>query len=127
MLSSSPFKSSSNKISSTLLTVWFPTSFLIISISFIFSNSSVTRLENCSRSTANACPAGTDTSSAIRIKRESNLLNSSFNSPQAFVCKLDLKELLQTTSAKFWLLCAGEYTVGFISYRFTLIPCFAIW
>ena len=115
------------KTSSILFTVCFPTSFLIISIFFIFSNSSVTLLEKTSLSTASACPAGTAVSSAIFIKSESSILNSSFNRPQALVCKFDLNELLHTTSAKFWLLCAGEYFCGFISYSFTFIPLLAIW
>ena len=69
---------------------------------FLFpSNFDVTNLENASLSTAKACPAGTDVSSAHLIKRESNLLNSSFKSPQALVIAFDLKELLHTISAKF--------------------------
>ena len=53
--------------------------------------------------------------SAIFINNESKIRNSSFNNPQAFVCKFDLKELLQTISAKFSFECAGEYFTGFIS------------
>ena len=61
------------------------------------------------------------------VNKESNLLNSSFNKPQAFVSKFDLNELLHTISAKFWFECASEYFIGFISYNFTFIPAFAIW
>ena len=62
---------------------------LIISILSFFSSSSVTFLEKASLSTASACPAGTDTLSAIFISNESNLLNSSFKSPHAFVILFD--------------------------------------
>ena len=91
--------------------------------SFIFS---VTLLEKSALSTAKAWPAGTAVSSAIFISNESNILSSSFNNPQAFVCKFDLKELLHTISAKFSFECAGENFCGFISYNLTLIPFFAI-
>ena len=79
------------------------------------SNFLVISSENLSLSTANACPAGTATLSAVFIKSESNMRNSSFNNPHAFVCKFDLNELLHTISAKFILLCAGENLSGFIS------------
>ena len=98
----------------------------IISINSFFSNSQVTFLEKLSLSTAKACPAGTLVSSAILINNESNLLNSSFNKPHAFVSKFDLKELLHTISAKFSFECASEYFIGFISYNFTFIPFLAI-
>ena len=93
----------------------------------IFSNVFVTFSENFSLSTARACPAGTDVSSAIFISKLPNILSSSFKSPHAFVCKFDLNELLQTTSARFAFVCAGENLHGFISYNFTFIPAFAIW
>ena len=99
----------------------------ITSIKGFFSISSVTLLENSSLSTAKAWPAGTLVSSAILINNESNFLSSSFKSPQAFVSKLDLNELLHTISAKFLLECASENLTGFISYNFTFIPLFAIW
>ena len=105
----------------------FPISCLIISTFSMFSKASVTFLENTSLSTAKACPAGTAVSSAILIRREFKLLSSSFKSPQAFVCKLDLKELLQTISAKLLLECAGEKLLGFISYNLTFMPLLAIW
>ena len=101
-------------------------SLFIIFILFIFFISSVTNSENSFLSTASACPAGTFVLSAHLIRSESSCLSSSFSSPQAFVCKFDLKELLQTISARFLLLCAGEYFSGFISYKFTFIPLFAI-
>ena len=87
---------------------------------------SVTFCEKISLSTARAWPAATLVSSATFIKSESNLLSSSFNNPHAFVKRLDLKELLQTISAKFLLECAGENFSGFISYSFTFIPCLVI-
>ena len=68
--------------------------------------------ENFSLSTARACPAGTCVSSAVFINNESKYLSSSFNSPHAFVCKLDLKELLHTISAKFSFECASEYFIA---------------
>ena len=103
------------------------TSFLIISIFSMFSKIFVTFSENFSLSTANACPAGTAVSSATFISKLSNILNSSFNKPHAFVCKFDLNELLHTISAKFLFVCALENSSGFISYSFTFIPAFAIW
>ena len=108
--------------SSTVL----PTSCLTISTFSKLAIFSVIFSANFSLSTAKACPAGTATSSAVFIKSESNIRSSSFNKPQAFVCKFDLKELLHTISAKFLLLCAGENLLGFISYSLTFIPLFAI-
>ena len=81
----------------------------------LFSISAVTFCANFSLSTAKACPAGTDVSSAIFINSESKMRNSSFNTPQAFVCRLDLNELLHTISAKSAFECAGENLYGFIS------------
>ena len=101
------------------------TSFLIISILELLLISSVILLENFSLSTAKACPAGTFVSSATLINNESSFLNSSFNSPQAFVILFDLNELLHTISAKLLLLCAGENFSGFISYSLTFIPLLA--
>ena len=108
-----------------MLTVNLPTSLRIISTFGILFSFSVTFFEKASLSTANACPAGTAVSSAVFIKSESNILNSSFNKPQAFVCKFDLNELLHTISAKSSLSCANENFFGFISYNFTFIPFLA--
>ena len=105
----------------------FVTSLFITSINGFLLISLVTIFENFSLSTAKACPAGTDVLSAHFIRSESNILNSSFKSPHAFVSKFDLNELLHTISAKFLLECAGENFSGFISYSFTFIPRFAIW
>ena len=81
---------------------------------------------NFSLSTAKACPAGTEFSSAVFINNESSIRNSCFNKPHAFVILFDLKELLHTISAKFGFECAGENFLGFISYNFTFKPLLAI-
>ena len=75
----------------SLIDIFSPTSWLTISINLFACILSVIFSANLSLSTANAWPAGTLVSSAVFINKESNLLNSSFNNPQAFVTKFDLK------------------------------------
>jgi hypothetical protein len=78
--------------------------------------------EKAFRSTASACPAGTDVASAAAISRESIRRISSFRRPTAFSREDDRSELLQTSSAKCGDLWAGEKRSGFISRRMTRYP-----
>ena len=83
---------------------------------------SVIYREKISLSTASAPPAATRLMSAASIISEPNSRISSFKSPQAFSMRSAFNEFEQTNSAKFSLLCAGEYFSGFISQSSTSIP-----
>ena len=61
----------------------------------------VTASENFSRSTANACPAGTAVSRAIWISNEPARRISSFSSQGAVFSVSDFSELEHTSSANF--------------------------
>ena len=82
----------------------------------------VTRRENWSRSTARAPPAGTAHCSAQGTSREPRRRISSFKRPAALSTRLALRELEQMSSARPWLLWAGENFWGFISYNVTGMP-----
>ena len=75
-----------------------------------------------SRSTASASPAGTAVRSAERMMSESSRRSSSFRTPCARWGLLLLSELLQTSSARRPVLCAGGIFSGRISYRRTGTP-----
>ena len=77
---------------------------------------------NMSLSTARAPPAGTRLASAAFIIMESSLRISSFRRPTAFSTLAARKELLQTSSAKNSVLCAGLDLPGRISCRMTGMP-----
>ena len=69
----------------------------------MFGLSSIARptsAENRPRSTARAPPAGTADSFARRMSLDPIFSSSSFRSPAALSCLIDLREFEQTSSAK---------------------------
>src|SRR4030095_6787136 len=86
----------------------------------------VTAAANSSRSTESETPLGTRWRYARRMSRESRILSSSLSSQGALPSWSDLKELLQTISARASVLWAGVGFTGRISYSLTLKPAFAI-
>ncbi len=101
----------------------------LISTSGCFFNVSPIRLENVSRSTANALPAGTRHSSAVLIIKELQMRISSFSTPTALFNASDRSELEQTSSANPPPECAGVIFFGRISWMvtgmFLVINCHA--
>jgi len=76
---------------------------------------SVTRRPKSSRSTARACPAGTEVSRAMSISRDPARRISSLRSQGAVFSLSDLSEFEQTSSAKSEVWCAGVERTGRIS------------
>ena len=83
---------------------------------------SCTAHEKISRSTASAAPPGTRANSAHSSSRLPSRRSSALSSPCALPSSSDLKELLQTSSARRSVWCAGVRTAGRISYSVTSTP-----
>ena len=86
------------------------------------SRCAVTASANRWRSTASALPAGTLNSSATWRRRHPRIRISALRRPCGVSWISDLKELVQTISARRSVLCAGVGRTGRISYRSTWCP-----
>ncbi len=83
---------------------------------------SVTLPENSARSTARACPAGTEVSRAISSRHDPARRISSFSSQGAVFSLSDFSEFEQTSSAKWSVSWAGVLRTGRISNSSTATP-----
>jgi len=82
---------------------------------------------NRSRSTARALPAGTEAARALAMISESKRSISRLSSPAAWSGSSLRRELLQTSSARSPVRCAGVERTGRISWSTTGVPRRASW